>query len=1040
MTRPQIIRADTIDLQAQDSPSAKDHTRQPAHPAPYGDGPPAPHQERALKHAEQETAVELHHSRSPRVSQDLSGKELQLLQEDGEGYVNPDLISPHQDAHHSQRNGSLAGTGMETDSADTEGSDDMDDDVMDKISSSPSIDEGGYSTPLPWPSRADSLNPAKFESTPSSFAQHDLSSSPFSSTSVPLPLSQTQKEQDITGQSEVHHHQGGYEEQGDQCQQTTADDSFSSELRDTLGPLISEQQQFDAPHDWEGLSQSYDTDITPTDLHHLLLPSEDPLLENSFDDADLSSASTDSSPVRYKYLRGDGKRHADEVEESDSEDNDNDSFGDDDDDTEDISLIDDPRYIDSGWGGECLRDTEDIDFEFVYALHTFVATVEGQANATKGDTMVLLDDSNSYWWLVRVAKDSSIGYLPAEHIETPTERLARLNKHRNIDLSRGWVTDAQEKSRNPLKKAIERRNRKPTVQFVPREQYTIVDASDVEYSTEEEEEEEEGEADYQQTDEERSEHHEGDQDSRQDDKAIVEPLKAGAKAVDTTTEPQTQFNQNILGAEPNTGIERTRTSDEIFESTDDAISGKSRKGRVRDTDSFFKDDTETRKINLTPSLLRDDSSGSTVRSNEAKEVYNPKTVNDRDSGLTQVQLRNRPSLESLEKNAPSPEKSKDDKKRKEKKGMLSGFFKRKDKKGKSVDDTGEDGEKTSEEISRLSPQPSRSFESLNAEVQASKVATQPQPQRQTSKLQKSPPSKLSPKGSISRGESPSIKSVISEPQRTNIPPPSRSPPKLNMEFESTPLVEPEPQQPSELTAAPVQMMSSNAPRHEPVEIESPKDHRRNMFSPIRDVLRSSPSTSEPKPEKATRAKHRMTIDDFDSSSESEAQPPESSIPRERSASPKHEEAVREDGLSASPAQVSPQEQAPAQHPPALMIDTSSQDEPSTSPVSPLSSAELVEVPNGSAVREETPASTAQSSTNAPSWSDAHLRAYLEDGSEIRDLLVVVNHKADVKPAPPDHPLVKNLYKEENRKLSEMSSRLDGLLGDWLAKKSKTTPR
>lgn len=56
-----------------------------------------------------------------------------------------------------------------------------------------------------------------------------------------------------------------------------------------------------------------------------------------------------------------------------------------------------------------LLQPEDIDFQFVYALHTFVATVEGQANATKGDTMVLLDDSNSYWWLVRVVKDSSIG-------------------------------------------------------------------------------------------------------------------------------------------------------------------------------------------------------------------------------------------------------------------------------------------------------------------------------------------------------------------------------------------------------------------------------------------------------------------------------------------------------------------------------------------------------------------------------------------------------------------------------------------------------
>ena len=128
----------------------------------------------------------------------------------------------------------------------------------------------------------------------------------------------------------------------------------------------------------------------------------------------------------------------------------------DDDDDSDLSYPDDPAYIDSGWGLECLQDLEDIDFEFVYALHTFVATVEGQANATKGDTMVLLDDSNSYWWLVRVVKDSSIGkshnkshnttlsnwisgYLPAEHIETPTERLARLNKHRNVDVRLAYL-------------------------------------------------------------------------------------------------------------------------------------------------------------------------------------------------------------------------------------------------------------------------------------------------------------------------------------------------------------------------------------------------------------------------------------------------------------------------------------------------------------------------------------------------------------------------------------------------------------------------
>lgn len=94
------------------------------------------------------------------------------------------------------------------------------------------------------------------------------------------------------------------------------------------------------------------------------------------------------------------------------------------------------RRIDSRWGGKCLREIEDIDFEFVYALHTFVATVEGQANATKGDTMVLLDDSNSYWWLVRVVKDSSIGmydtrpYLECLLTRSQATYLLSTSKHR----------------------------------------------------------------------------------------------------------------------------------------------------------------------------------------------------------------------------------------------------------------------------------------------------------------------------------------------------------------------------------------------------------------------------------------------------------------------------------------------------------------------------------------------------------------------------------------------------------------------------------
>lgn len=96
---------------------------------------------------------------------------------------------------------------------------------------------------------------------------------------------------------------------------------------------------------------------------------------------------------------------------------------DEEDDDGDFSTLDDSRFLDSGWGGECLQDTEDIDFELVYALHTFVATVDGQANATKGDAMVLLDDSNSYWWLVRVVKDASIGKLRVPRYQNKAEEL-----------------------------------------------------------------------------------------------------------------------------------------------------------------------------------------------------------------------------------------------------------------------------------------------------------------------------------------------------------------------------------------------------------------------------------------------------------------------------------------------------------------------------------------------------------------------------------------------------------------------------------------
>ena len=170
-------------------------------------------------------------------------------------------------------------------------------------------------------------------------------------------------------------------------------------------------------------------------------------------------------------------------------------------------------------------------------------------------------------------------------------------------------------SMNPLKRAMQRRNTK-TVQFTAP---SFVEPSDVEYSTEEEAE---GEGDYlgQEQDDEASQSN--DQGNDPEESAVVEPLRPRGQTRDGRP------NGEVVEAARRNGhlgqvtqAEDTRTSDENSDRSGDGTAVKSRKGTVRNTDSFFKDDTvETRKINLTPSLLRDDSKGAVTTSVEAIDV------------------------------------------------------------------------------------------------------------------------------------------------------------------------------------------------------------------------------------------------------------------------------------------------------------------------------------------------------------------------------------------------------------------------------------
>ena len=396
-----------------------------------GDGAPAPHQAEALKNVELEISEQ--HGRSPRASTDLSGKELQLLHdESGEpnGYQDPNDNLLRNSTHNASSD----------DSMDGDEDDISDDDLGDKISSSPSINEdGGSPIPrLPWPKRPRSVStpPKTIRSSGPLF--DEFSSSPFEETPTYYPLSFPATRPRISP-SKDHHQRGEY---GNNRLSGVLVDEIDMEKGHQLSHVSSEASLSTQDLDFSDAQEYVDEDFDVNDFHHLLLPDDDPLLRESLDEARpaiedpvISDASSPASKASWD---------PDAPEQTP------------DDDSEEISFDPNSRFVDSGWGGECLREIEDIDFEFVYALHTFVATVEGQANATKGDTMVLLDDSNSYWWLVRVVKDSSIGeqkyfscgqgckltyagYLPAEHIETPLERLARLNKHRNLDVRMAFL-------------------------------------------------------------------------------------------------------------------------------------------------------------------------------------------------------------------------------------------------------------------------------------------------------------------------------------------------------------------------------------------------------------------------------------------------------------------------------------------------------------------------------------------------------------------------------------------------------------------------
>lgn len=555
--------------------------------------------------------------------------------------------------------------------------------------------------------------------------------------------------------------------------------------------------------------------------------------------------------------------------------------------------------------------------------------------------------------------------------------------------------DNPEKSKNPLKKAMRRRNAK-TVNFAPP---TYYEPEDRDWSDEEEgNEDEEGQAMHVEN---------GTAEEERNTAQQTQQAQQAQQAQQTQQiRPNNQVDEAPRANSVSASIHRVESDDEMDDDNEEAASPvkshpqaagsvqtnvteneqQAKKVRVRNTDSFFKDDTmETRKISLTPQLLRGD--GSSVNS-------------------TEQEAKPRTSLDTFDRIV-GEDKSKDNKK-KEKKGMLSGLFKRKDKSGKAAKHDVDDGDRASEDSGR-SPAYKESVESeLNGD-------------RKPGKLQKTPPTVISPKTSPTetRSQQRDLAPAMSQQQGPNA-------------FQSQQSEAAQTQQSS-------QHLSPESIGPQPSRFPSLQE-KRSVFAPITDALRSKTShqdvdDSTVKPIYSKRAKERFAIDDSDSDDGSTPTAPSSLLHRSISPLENNDSGRGRPDSDTGVSPIQPYASLNARPPLAepKVAEKTNVNQQTLADAVPTSPSD--QTASTSKQSPSIPTHTPSTSRSTPTWSDASLRSYMDNDQDIRDLLIIVHDKTNVTPVGPDHPLMNGLFASERTKLADMQSRLDSMLITWLDKKN-----
>ncbi|KAF9303337.1 hypothetical protein BGZ74_003981 [Mortierella antarctica] len=336
-----------------------------------------------------------------------------------------------------------------------------------------------------------------------------------------------------------------------------------------------------------------------------LLHDDDPDTDHSMDeDGEYQEATSSTSTAQGSQAEIQARQNQilgseDEDEDMDEDDEDDDAS------TSTVSLTED-----------------DIDFNLVYAFHTFVATQEGQASVVRNDSLMLLEDTNVYWWLVRVLKTGVIGYIPAENIETPFERLARLNKYRNVGLSAPTAEfgtfDEPIKSLDPSTLGERSMNRRSVI-FTAQNEY--FGASENEWDDEDDEEGDDDEMGeyYEGREDEEEGQTSDDQQNRQEEKSALQ-LEA-ERVQQEILQDQKQQQKSHYDYDSESGREDEYDDEPVEE---EPVTNRFRRNLLDDDDLMF--DAEPRKISLTPSIARDEPATSSGIVNSLRSGSNSRAM------------------------------------------------------------------------------------------------------------------------------------------------------------------------------------------------------------------------------------------------------------------------------------------------------------------------------------------------------------------------------------------------------------------------------